>query len=152
MKKFLVIGNNNCIGHSYMFPHIKSREVFVSTLTGTLEQGGYFITENGMKKMPSLWYTNLDSRHLYKTRQITVDYDPARYPKYDNYDAIEVNRVSNIPDYNGLMGVPMSIAMFSPEQFEIVDILAPYVDGKPLYKRIIVKLVRNEQDKQRQST
>ena len=87
------------------------------------------------------------------TRELTETYDPARYPKYDNYDAIEVKCVKDIPkDYDGLMGVSKTIALYSPEQFEIVDKLNPILNGKAIYTRIIVKLVRNEQDEQRQST
>ena len=154
MKKFLIIGNNNAITYKDVFPHIKSREVFVSTITGTLQQVGHFITENGMKEVSSLWYTNLDSRHLYMTIELTETYDPARYPKYDNYDAIEVKYAKDIPkDYDGLMGVSKTIALYSPEQFEIVDVVNnPYINGKAIYTRVIIKLVRNEQDKQRQST
>jgi hypothetical protein len=155
MKKFLVIGGNNATTYKDIFPHIKSREVFVSTITGNLQQVGHFITNTGEEVMKqTLWYTNLDSRHLYMTRELTETYDPARYPKYDNYDAIEVKCVKDIPkDYDGLMGVSKTIALYSPEQFEIVDVVNnPYINGKAIYTRIIVKLVRNEQDKQRQST
>lgn len=155
MKKFLVIGGNNATTYKDIFPHIKSREVFVSTITGNLQQVGHFITHTGEEVMKqTLWYTNLDSRHLYMTRELTETYDPARYPKYDNYDAIEVKCVKDIPkDYDGLMGVSKTIALYSPEQFEIVDVVNnPYINGKAIYTRIIVKLVRNEQDKQRQST
>lgn len=155
MKKFLVIGGNNATTYKDIFPHIKSREVFVSTITGNLQQVGHFIAHTGEEVMKqTLWYTNLDSRHLYMTRELTETYDPARYPKYDNYDAIEVKCVKDIPkDYDGLMGVSKTIALYSPEQFDIVDVVNnPYINGKAIYTRIIVKLVRNEQVKQRQST
>lgn len=75
------------------------------------------------------------------------------YPKYDNYDAIEVSKVSDIPmDYDGVMGVPITfLDSYCPEQFEIVGIMAntkndgktffgyPYIDGKKCFARLLIK-------------
>ena len=74
------------------------------------------------------------------------------YPKYDNYDAIEVAFTDAIPsDYNGVMGVPITfLDKYNPEQFEVLGIMAstqiteynfgyPYVDGKKKYARILIR-------------
>lgn len=122
MKKFLIIGNANAITYKEVFPSIVNREIFVRTAKGTVCFVMYFTKDNGEKALvPSVWFTNLDSRHLYKTLELTKTYDPAKYPRYDNYDAIEVSCIKDIPkDYDGVMGVPISIVLFSPEQFEII--------------------------------
>lgn len=123
MKKFLIIGNANAITYKEVFPLIAGGEIFVRTAKGTVCFVMYFTKDNGEKTIvPSVWYTNLDSRHLYKTLELTKTYDPAKYPRYDNYDAIEVSCIKDIPkDYDGVMGVPISIVLFSPEQFKILD-------------------------------
>lgn len=144
MKKFLIIGNVNAIGYKDTFPHIANREIFIRTARGTNHFGWNFIDKDGEKKhINSVWYTNLDSRHLYKTLNLTKTFNPTEYPRYDNYDAINVDSIANIPmDYQGVMGVPTSIVIFSPEQFEIVDkIENGYVKGKKKYRRIMVKMV-----------
>ena len=152
MKKFLIIGNANAITYKEIFPYIASGEWFIRTKNGTVCFAMNFTNSNGENKIiSSVWFTNLDSRHLYKTLELTKTYDPEKYPKYDNYDAIEVSRIKDIPyDYDGVMGVPISIVLFSPYQFSIVDsrdyafrakdineIVRPYVDGKEIYRRVL---------------
>lgn len=87
-----------------------------------------YIDEDGNKigRVPAIvWYTNLTTPKSKEKSPIilTKKYDPSDYPKYDNYDAIEVSRVENIPeDYFGIMGVPVSFFdKYCPDQFEIVD-------------------------------
>lgn len=123
MKKFLIIGNANAITYKEVFPSIANGEIFVRTSKGTIHMGMWFHTNSGeLKEAPSVWFTTLDSKHLYKTIELTKTYDPAKYPRYDNYDAIEVSCIKDIPkDYDGVMGVPISIVLFSPEQFKILD-------------------------------
>lgn len=72
--------------------------------------------------------------------ELVVNYDSEKYPKYDNYDAIEVSKTLDIPvDYDGIMGVPISfLNKYCPEQFEIVDKLDPIINGKHTYKRILI--------------
>lgn len=67
--------------------------------------------------------------------------DPSKYPKYDNYDAINVDKVADIPfDYDGLMGVPITIMdKYNPEQLEIVDSIRPCINGQAKYNRFIVR-------------
>lgn len=158
MKKFLVIGNANAITYKEVFPYIASGEWFVRTKSGTVDFVMNFTNNNGEnKKISSVWFTTLDSRHLYKTLELTKTYDPEKYPVYDNYNAIEVNCVKNIPkDYKGVIGVPISIVLFSPEQFEIVgwsrhndlNMDGGYwlggkadatINGKEVYRRILIK-------------
>lgn len=151
-KKFLIIGNANAITYKEVLPLIAGGEIFVRTAKGTVCFVMYFTKDNGEKaRVPSVWYTNLDSRHLYKTLELTKTYDPAKYPRYDNYDAIEVSCIKDIPkDYDGVMGVPISIVLFSPEQFKILDArdynlnnkcdeqpVRPFIEGKETYRRVL---------------
>ena len=148
-KKFIIIGNQNAITYKEIFPYIKDNKLWL----------GYnfvksFIQPNGeVKKFGNiLWYTNIphDKRNwpmdFYRT------YKPELYPKYDNYDAIEVSKVCDIPmDYKGVMGVPITfLDKYNPEQFQIVgdachgsdhqwDLFKPMINGKLVYKRLLIK-------------
>lgn len=157
MKKFLIIGSANAITYKEIFPYIASGEWFIRTKNGTVCFAMNFTNNNGENKIiSSVWFANLDSRHLYKTLELTKTYDPEKYPKYDNYDAIEVSRIKDIPyDYDGVIGVPISIVLFSPYQFEIKGI-DRYVEdnphyghrfnlnGKEVYARILIKRVQDK--------
>ena len=86
-----------------------------------------FIGENGKKyaKFGNIcWYTNLDHKKRHEELIMYQTYNPEEYPKYLNYDAIEVGKVANIPvDYGGTMGVPITfLDKYNPEQFEIIGI------------------------------
>ena len=101
-----------------------------------------------------VWYTNIDVKKHHEFLTLTEKYDTARYPKFDNYDAIEVGKYTDIPkDYAGVIGVPISYLMHhNPEQFEIVgklghgsgneffDYAAPIINGKKKYARILIKM------------
>ena len=149
-KKFLIIGNKNAITCKEIFPLIKENKMWF----------GYtnvpkFIQPDGSEKQFGNvgWYTNLDVkiRHDYLT--LYEHYRPEKYPKYDNYDAIEVSKVCEIPmDYDGVMGVSISfIDKYNPEQFEIIglDLYAVpkeflvggrlAINGKRKYARILIK-------------
>lgn len=130
-KEFIIIGSQNAITYKEIFPYIKNNKLWL----------GYnfvksFIQPNGeVKKFGNiLWYTNIphDKRNwpmdFYRT------YKPELYPKYDNYDAIEVSKVCDIPmDYKGVMGVPITfLDKYNPEQFQIVGI-DRYVEDNPHY-------------------
>ena len=69
------------------------------------------------------WFTNLDVKKRHERLILYKKYTPEEYPKYDNYDAINVNRVTEIPSgYDGAMGVPITfLDKYNPEQFEILD-------------------------------
>lgn len=122
-KKFIIIGNDNCRTFKEIFPLIKNNKIWC----------GYnhvkkFAKPNGETQSFGNvgWYTNLPT--TYRNEQIETGkkyygYEHM-YPKYDNYDAIEVSRVSDIPmDYDGVIGVPITfIDKYNPEQFEIIGI------------------------------
>ena len=134
-KRFLIIGNTNALTYKEtfkMFQEDKIRTGYTNFNVGMFFQvpdswEKYHHIENG-KKMArvstSCWFTNLPvSKHnedliLYK------HYTPEEYPKYDNYDAINVNAFNDIPcDYDGVMGVPITFMdKYNPDQFEIIDI------------------------------
>lgn len=79
------------------------------------------------------WFTNLDHKKRHEELILYKHYTPEEYPKYDNYDAINVDKVAEIPcDYDGVMGVPITfLDKYNPEQFEIVA-FRKGEDGKDL--------------------
>ena len=83
-----------------------------------------------MKNVSSCWFTNLDHLKRHKFLDLIEKYTPEKYPKYDNYDAINVNKVLDIPvDYDGVMGVPITFMdKHNPEQFEIIGLLQSSTD------------------------
>ena len=168
-KKFIIIGNQNNFTYKEMFKLLKENKIWAG-----VENGGtkwfkvpdhYDITTESRKKTENgkkffsmgniYWFTNLDikKRHediiLYKKYSGNED----EFPKYDNYDAINVNQVADIPnDFKGLMGVPITfINKYSPEQFEVRGIDRVLVEektgkvsrfrinGKEIFARIIIR-------------
>ena len=105
------------------------------------------------------WFTNLNVNYDFIQLNLTKQYKIGEYPKFDNYNAINVDKTVDIPiNYDGLMGVPVSfLDYYNPEQFEIVDAIARYslidkesvkrkkylskVDGKNKFSRIIIKRI-----------
>ena len=118
-KKFLIIGNNNAVTYKEIFPYIKSGELRLGHSSNkTFEfkvPDGYSFNreENGVKygKVPAIsWFTNLKTHKADNPMELVEKYDPVKFPKYDNYDAINVDKVVDIPyDYDGVMGVPITI-------------------------------------------
>lgn len=176
-KKFLVLGNMNAVGYKQIFPLIKNnllwygvsihsgganfyipKDYHITTKNwGKDEIGKIFVEVTGVR-----WFTNLDyDTQLRLNLKLSERYSPEKYPKYDNYNAINVNKVSEIPfDYDGVMGVPITfIDKYNPKQFEILGVAAawdksteiqsirlPYkgslnasINGKQLYKRILIR-------------
>lgn len=99
-----------------------------------------------------LWYTNLDHSKRHEDIDLICSYTPEEYPTYDNFDAIEISKTTDIPiNYSGLMGVPITfLTKYNPEQFEIVGVLnhgcdsiydkaKPILNGKELYSRILIR-------------
>lgn len=119
-KKFLIIGNMNAITYKEIFPLIKENKLWLGT-----KDVKEFIEPNGeLKKFGNIkWFTNIP--HDKRTQPLTLykKYRAEDYPKYDNYDAIEVSKTADIPmDYDGVMGVPISfLDKYCPEQFEILN-------------------------------
>lgn len=119
MKRFLIIGNLNAISYKEVFPLIKDNKVWLGT-----QYVKEFVSDSGETKKfgNTIWYTNLDHNKRHSPIVLTQSYSPDKYPKYDNYSAINVDKVCDIPlDYNGAMGVPITfLDKYCPEQFEIV--------------------------------
>lgn len=127
-KKFLIIGNKNAITYKEFFPLLKDDEVWIGC-----NSPAEFSTPDGMtKKLNGLtrWFTNLDVAKRHEKLILWKNYTPEEYQTYDNYDAINVNKVSEIPcDYDGVMGVPITFMdKYNPEQFEIVGLLQSSTD------------------------
>lgn len=126
--KFLIIGNKNSITYKEFFPLLKNNEVWIGC-----NSPSEFSTPDGLtKKVNGLtrWFTNLDVAKRHEKLILWKNYTPEEYPKYDNYDAINVGKVSEIPcDYDGVMGVPITFMdKYNPEQFEIVGLLQSSTD------------------------
>ena len=151
-KKFLVIGNKNAITYKEVFPLIKNNDMWLGVNNVTT----FIQPDNTIKKFGNIgWFTNLEHHKRHEKLILYNNYTPEKYPKYDNYDAINVDKVCEIPmDYGGVMGVPITfLDKYNPEQFEIVGhehdlngdggegILHGQfeVNGKGVYKRILIR-------------
>lgn len=139
-KKFIVWGNNNAITYKEIFPLLKENRMWlgytanktcVFRLSDEYMKYDEKITAqmgDGCKygKVPAISiFTNLDITKRHEKLILWKNYTPEEYPKYDNYDAINVDKVTDIPcDYDGIMGVPITfLDKYSPEQFEIIGLL-----------------------------
>ena len=131
-KKFLIIGNQNAITFKEIFPYIKNDELWL----GMSMVKEFVQPDKTVKKFGNVcWFTNIENKRrntpldLYKTY---IGHEN-EYPKYDNYNAINVDKTSDIPmDYDGVMGVPITfLDKYCPQQFEIVA-FRKGEDGKDL--------------------
>ena len=170
-KKFVIIGPRNAITYKEIFPLISSNKIWLGY--GFKNSDAYFrIDEKNAAKYAAgvynpetgfvhfrncTWFTNLDINKRHEPIDLRGHYsyyeNPERYPKYDNYNAIEVSKVDDIPyDYDGVMGVPITFMdKYCPEQFEIVGLdryTVPReflvggrvaINGKPRYARILIR-------------
>ena len=140
-KKFIIIGSKNCITYKEIFPLIKANKFWVGakSMSGSLwfrTPGGYTSKNdkviNGEKLTPiaCCWFTNMDIDKRHEELPLVKNYkgNEDKYPKYDNYDAIECGKTKEIPkDYTGLIGVPPTfLDCYCPEQFEIVGCFNNY--------------------------
>ena len=138
-KQFLIIGNINAITYKEIFPLIKDNKVWLGTgmgrwISGFIVPDSYelygteaSINDRGERIIATnncLWLTNLDHHKRHEELILYKNYSPEEYPHYDNYDAIEVSKTSDIPcDYYGNMGVPITfLDKFNPDQFEVIGI------------------------------
>lgn len=134
-KNFIIIASMQSIKYKEIFPLILKNEVWAGySFNKTMEfvmpseyqlKGKAFIDEKGRKHgyVPGIcWLTNLDIKKRHEVFEMYKKYDPEIYKKYDNYDAIEVKNINDIPcDYDGNMGVPISfLDKLNPEQFELI--------------------------------
>lgn len=164
-KEFLIIGNLNAVKYKEIFPLFMTDKVWLGNNSGhywfmvpdTYEDKAtdFKIDENGQKwrRMGNIcWYTNLDMVKRHENITLFRTYSPEAYPKYDNYDAIEVSNKADIPcDYNGVMGVPITfMTNHNPAQFIIEGVLnsgsgnqydyaKAILKGKQLYTRILIR-------------
>ena len=137
-KDFIIIGNINAVTYKEIFPLIKDNKIWLgqSIHSGDrefrvpdsypLNAAGFRVDESGKKfiRVKGVrWYTNIDFKERHENIILYKKYTPEEYPKYDNYDAINVDKTSEIPcDYNGVMGVPITfLDKYNPDQFEIVS-------------------------------
>lgn len=136
-KKFLIIGNQNNITYKEIFPLIKDNKLWLGYYSGDMafkvpdyyeaRETRFWIDENGQKWRSFgniTWFTNLDTTKRHEELILYKNYTPEEYPKYDNYNAIEVSKIAEIPiDYDGIMGVPITfLDKYNPDQFELLGL------------------------------
>ncbi len=171
-KKFIIIGSLNAITYKEIFKFIKENRLWIGY--GFKGGNAYFQTshpkkfakgvyneETGLVKFRNVvWFTNLDISKRHEDLILYKKYVPDEYPKYDNYDAINVDKTKDIPmDYKGVMGVPITFMdKYSPEQFELLGIMntgeqnkgiryegtphgRPIINGVEKYLRILIKII-----------
>ncbi len=179
-KKFIIIGNVNAISYKEIFPLIKANLLWLgmSIHSGDrefrvpdhypLDAAGCRVDETGARYIRVKgvrWFTNIDIPKRHEELFLFRTYSPDIYPKYDNYDAIEVSKTSDIPkDYDGVMGVPITfLDKYCPEQFEILGASdngavdeqyklphfkkhnEPYIKNQKAYKRIFIRRISSEE-------
>lgn len=165
-KQFLIIGNQNAMTNKEIFPLIKNNQIWHGYHVGDMKfkvpsyyepRATRYWEDEGGQKWRSLgnicWLTNLDIKKRHECDPLYREYDPKNYPKYDNFDAIEISQVRDMPcDYAGFMGVPLTfLSKYSPDYFEIIgsdiEVLKEqndargrfYVNGERKYARIVVR-------------
>ena len=172
-KKFVIIGNQNNTSYKDIFTYIKDNQLWLgSTLScAKFKVPDYYepratrfwVDETGQKwrSMGNIcWFTNLDIAKRHEKIILYKSYNSDEYPTFDNYNAINVNKVAEIPkDYDGVMGVPLTfLDKYNPEQFEILNCndyrkseKVPIkahglikdkdgaINGKPKYVRILIR-------------
>lgn len=176
-KDFLIIGNMNAITYKEFFPLLKDNKVWVGskTFSGGMDMvfpkerfdedkvKKYRIDEDGnyvINIMGCIWFTNLDLKKRHEEMILIKKYNPEDYPHYDNYSAINVDKVKDIPyDYEGAMGVPITFMdKYNPDQFDILGatesegkgfsnglwdensgVAQPLINGERKYKRIFIR-------------
>lgn len=134
-KKFIIIGNQNAITYKEIFPLLKENKIWLGYNNGaqtfqvpsSFERNNTFV-KDGIKyaKFGNIcWFTNLEIAKRYEDLPLYKTYTPEQYPLYDNYDAINIDKVMDIPyDFLGFMGVPITFFdKYNPEQFEIIGLL-----------------------------
>lgn len=175
-KKFIILGNQNAVSYKEIFDLIRTNKIWLGVDNGGTKwfkvPEHYDITTESRKKLENgqkyfsmgsvLWVTNLDIKKRHENLILYKKYydNESEYPEYDNYKAINVNKVTDIPmDYKGAMGVPVTfLDKYNPEQFEILNSNdlrknddVPFkqhglikdkdgtINGKPTYVRILIK-------------
>jgi len=150
-KKFLIIGNMNALHYKEVFPLIIDNSIWLGVNNGSKSYGK---PDGAIQTMGNTgWFTNLDHNKRHEELDLVCRYSAEEYPVYENYDAIEVSKIADIPyDYDGAMGVPTTfLDKYNPEQFEIIG-LAEGELGKELglrpFNRELKKLNKSLRDGQ----
>ncbi len=164
-KQFLLIGNQNALTYKEIFPYVQNNQVWTGYQFGEMKfrvpndseprETRFWVDENGQKWRSlgnAMWLTNLDNARRHETLKLIKKFDPEIHQKYDNFDAIHIRNITEIPcDYQGIMGVPITIInRYNSEQFEIVgeanhgcdnefDFFKPTINGKETFKRILIR-------------
>ena len=175
-KNFLIIGNINAVTYKEVFSLIKNNKVWLGASIHSgdrefrvpddypLDAAGHRVDDDGNKYIRVKgvrWFTNLDYEERYEDLVLYKKYTSEDFPKYDNYNAINVGKTVDIPmDYDGVMGVPITfVDKYNPEQFEIVGMSSsagynkeivgipfmgekdarPLINGKNTYARLFIK-------------
>lgn len=160
-KKFIIIGHQNAIKYKEIFPLIKNNKLWLGY--GFKGGAGHFISRyvdtatagdhrEGMIRVSGVtWFTNLEIQKRFDDLILYKTYNPQEYHKFENYDAINVDKTCDIPiDYNGVMGVPITFMdKFNPKQFEIIGLgianlgiacgIQPYKPEHKKYRKEIQK-------------
>ncbi|MGH1600193.1 adenine-specific methyltransferase EcoRI family protein [Campylobacter majalis] len=171
-KKFVIIGHQNAITYKEIFKLIKDNQIWLGCFSMSKDmvfavppENAHLVNPKDKEKAEKLgykgnftrlgnscWFTNLPHKKRNEILETIYNYDPQKYPKYDNYDAINVDKTLEIPmDYEGVMGVPITfLDKYNPMQFEIVGQMVttkidefnfgyPYINGKKIYARILIR-------------
>ncbi|GIK10607.1 MAG: putative adenine-specific methylase [Chloroflexota bacterium] len=145
-KKFIIVGSKNAITYMDIFKLIQEDKIWLgngfpngNAFFKIPEEysrewaNGVYNPETGLVKFRNVgWFTNLDFKKRHENVNLYKQYKPDEYPRYVNYEAIEVSKVAEIPyDYDGEMGVPITfLDKYNPEQFEIIG--SSRFVGKPM--------------------
>ena len=143
-KKFIIIGNKNSITYKEIFSLIKAGQLWLGYRN--INKDMWFIVPEDydfekvvdgkrLKHIMGCWFTNLDTTKRHEILTLHCRYEPEAYPHYDNYDAINVDKVAEIPyDYEGIMGVPITfLDKYNPDQFEIIGLANDKRDKDPIF-------------------
>ncbi|MDO8490371.1 MAG: adenine-specific methyltransferase EcoRI family protein [bacterium] len=149
-KKFIILGDQNAITYKDFFKLIKENKLWLGYDNGgtkwfqvpmdyDIPTESRIKIENGVKFFSMgriVWFTNMETTKRHQELTLYKKFTPGEYPKYDNYEAINVDKVSDIPmGYSGMMGVPITfLDKYNPKQFEIIGI-DRYIEDNPNYGR-----------------
>lgn len=156
-KQFCIIGTLNAVKYKEIFPLFQSNMIWLGANNGDMafmvpfdseeRATRYWVDESGQKWRSLgnvVWLTNMDLSKRHTDIILTKHYSELHYPKYDNYDAIDVSKVVDIPmDYDFTMGVPITFfTKYNPNQFRIVGKLSNgMIHGKKVYERILIRKI-----------